>query len=481
MRKVVVIGGGITGLAAAYALDAAVRRGEVDEAVLLEAGPRLGGKILTERIDGFLIEGGPDSFITLKPHAVRFARELGLTDRLVGTLEPRGVFIRHAGRLFPLPDGLTGLIPQRLGPFVRSPLFSLTEKARFGLEPFIAPSRNGTDESIGGFVRRRLGQAAVDRLAAPLLAGIHAGDIDRLSLLATFPQLAEAERRYGSLTRAVLARRRSGSPGNGTQQSDLPTSMFMTLRGGLEELVHAAAASVHTVRLRTITPVAAITHAGGAYLVRLVNGEQLQAGAVIVSVPAPAAVRLLAGVNDRAASVAGMIRSISTAVVGLGFKREQIRHRLDGHGYVGAHTEAAVHTACTWVSSKWADRAPRGSVQLRCFVGRDGAQSPLEMDDRDLTQAVLDELRPLLGITGTPVLARVYRWREAMPQYEIGHLERLDAMQAALAATPGLILAGAPYRGVGLPDCIAQGVSAAEQAVAALRGIRPGATAVMGP
>ncbi|HEY6103605.1 MAG TPA: protoporphyrinogen oxidase, partial [bacterium] len=287
MRRVVVIGGGITGLAAAYALDAAVRRGEVDEAVLLEAGPRLGGKILTERIDGFLIEGGPDSFITLKPHAVRFARELGLTDRLVGTLEPRGVFIRHAGRLFPLPDGLTGLIPQRLGPFVRSPLFSLTEKARFALEPFIAPLRNGTDESIGGFVRRRLGQAAVDRLAAPLLAGIHAGDIDRLSLLATFPQLAEAERRYGSLVRAVLARPRSGSPGNGTQQSDLPTSMFMTLRGGLEELVHAAAASVHTVRLRTITPVAAITHAGGAYLVRLVNGEQLQAGAVIVSVPAP--------------------------------------------------------------------------------------------------------------------------------------------------------------------------------------------------
>jgi oxygen-dependent protoporphyrinogen oxidase len=475
VRRVIVIGGGITGLAAAYALDGAVRRGEVGEAVLLEAGPRLGGKIITECIDDFLIEGGPDSFITLKPQAVRFARELGLGDRLIGTLEPRHVFIRHAGRLYPLPDGLTGLIPQRLGSFVRSPLFTLAEKARFGLEPFIAPAANGADESIGGFVRRRLGQAAVDRLAAPLLAGIHAGDIDRLSLRATFPQLAEAERRYGSLTRAVLARRGSASSGNGTQQGDLPTSVFMTLRGGLEELVRAAAASIRNVRLRTASPVAAVTYADGAYVVRLSNGERVEAAAVILSLPVHSAVRLLAGVNSPAAAVAGMIRSISTAVLVLGFRRDQIHHRLDGHGYVSSHNEVASHTACTWVSSKWPDRAPPGSVQLRCFVGRDGAQTALEMDDRDLTNAVLGELRPLLGITGTPVLARAYRWRDAMPQYEVGHLERLDALQAALSATPGLILAGAPYRGVGLPDCIAQGMSAARQAVDTLRGIRTGA------
>jgi oxygen-dependent protoporphyrinogen oxidase len=476
VRRVVIIGGGITGLAAAYALDGAVRRGEVDEAVLLEAGRRLGGKILTERIDGFLIEGGPDSFITLKPQAVRFAREMGLGDHLIGTLEPRHVFIRHAGRLYPLPDGLTGLIPQRLGPFVRSPLFSLVEKARFGLEPFVPPSANGTDESLGSFVRRRLGQAAVDRLAAPLLAGIHAGDIDRLSLLATFPQLAEAERRYGSLTRAVLARGRK-TPVNGTLAGS-PMSVFMTLRGGLEELVRTAAASIRHVAIRTGTPVGAIDHAGGAYVVRLGSGERLEAEAVIVTVPPHAAVRMLAGVNGPAATMAGMIRSISTAVIALGFKRDQVRHRLDGHGYVGSHREGVAHTACTWVSSKWPDRAPRESVQLRCFVGRDGAQSALELDDHDLTNTVVEELRPLLGITGSPVVARVYRWQEAMPQYEVGHLERLDAMQAALAATPGLILAGSPYRGVGLPDCIAQGQHAAQRAFDALRGARAGALLV---
>jgi oxygen-dependent protoporphyrinogen oxidase len=469
VRRVIIIGGGITGLAAAHALDKAVLRGEVDEAVLLEAGPRLGGKILTEQIDGFLIEGGPDSFITLKPRAVQFARELGLGDRLIGTLEPRHVFIRHAGRLYPLPDGFTGLIPRHLGPFVRSPLFSLVEKARFGLEPFVSRSANGTDESLGGFVRRRLGQAAVDRLAAPLLAGIHAGDINRLSLRATFPQFAEAVRRYGSLTRAVLARRGAGFSGNGRQQGGAPTSMFMTLRGGLDELVRAARPSIHSVTLRTIVPVSAIARANGAYVVRLVNGERLDAGAVIVTVPAHTAARLLAGVNGPAATVAGMIRSTSTAVVALGFRRDQIRHSLNGHGYVGSHREAAAHTACTWVTSKWPDRAPRGSVQLRCFVGRDGAQRALEMDDHDLVDAVVDELRPLLGISGSPTLARVYRWQEAMPQYEVGHLDRLDAMEAALAATPGLFLAGSPYRGVGLPDCITQGEQAARRAVDALR------------
>ena len=405
MKRVVIVGGGITGLAAAHALEGAVRRGDADEAVLLESGPRLGGKILTEQVDGFLIEGGPDSFITLKPQAVQFARELGLGDRLVGTLEPRHVFIRHAGRLLPLPEGLTGLIPQRLGPFVRSPLFTLFEKARFGLEPFIPPSANGTDESLGGFVRRRLGQAAVDRLAAPLLAGIHAGDIERLSLRATFPQLSDAERHYGSLTRAVLARGRAGTATNGSTRGGPLLPMFMSLRDGLEELIRAAAGSLRTVTIRTGVSVSAILHRDGRYDVRLAGGESIEAGAVILTVPAHAAMPLVAGVNDPAAAVVGTIRSISTAVVALGFRRDQVRHRLEGHGYVGSHREPTAHTACTWVSSKWADRAPQGMVLLRCFVGRDGAQGALAMDDDELTSAIIDELRPLLMITGQPTLA----------------------------------------------------------------------------
>jgi oxygen-dependent protoporphyrinogen oxidase len=478
MRRVAVIGGGITGLAAAHALDRAVAQGGLDGAVLLEAGPRLGGRVLTERVGGFLIEGGPDSFITLKPQAVQFAHELGLRDRLVGTLEPRHVFIRHGGRLLPLPDGLTGLIPQRLEPFVRSPLFSLGEKARFGLEPFIRPAINGADESLGGFVRRRLGDAAVDRLAAPLLAGIHAGDVNRLSLRATFPQLADAERRYGSLTRAVLARRRAGRRRAGeAPEGDAtggPLPAFMTVRGGLQELIVRAASSLRHVTVRTRTAVEGLRRRSGGYVLDLAGGEELEADAVILAVPAEAAAELLMEVNGPAAAAAGSIRSVSTAVIALGFRRDHVRHSLSGHGYVGSHREPSAHTACTWVSSKWPDRAPEGMALLRCFVGRDGAQDALAMDDGDLTAAVIAELRPLLGITGMPVLTRVYRWRDAMPQYEVGHLDRLAAMEAALAATPGLVTAGAPYRGVGLPDCIAQGMRAARHAVDALRVVQPG-------
>jgi oxygen-dependent protoporphyrinogen oxidase len=469
---VVVVGGGITGLAAAHALDRAAARGELDGAVLLEADARLGGKVRTERVDGFLIEEGPDSFITIKLQAVQLARELGLGDRLVGTLEPRHVFVRHGGRLLPLPEGMTGLIPVRLEPFVRSPLFSLREKARFGLEPFIRPAANGVDESLGGFVRRRLGSAAVDRLAAPLLAGIHAGDIDRLSLRATFPQLADAERRYGSLTRAVLARRKAIGRSAGPNR-DAPLPMFMTLRGGLEELIRGVASSLRYVSVRTRTPVAGLRSRNGGYVLDLANGEHLEAEVVILAVPSGVVGQLLGQVNGAAAGVARAIRSISTAVIAFGFRREQVRHTLNGHGYVGSHREPTAHTACTWVSSKWPARAPEGMVQLRCFVGRDGAQDALAMEDDDLTAAVMAELRPVLGITGDPVLTRLYRWPDAMPQYEVGHLGRLAAMEDALAATPGLVAAGAPYRGVGLPDCIAQGVLAAHRAVDALRVVRP--------
>lgn len=465
MRRAVIVGGGITGLAAARVLDAAVARGELDACLLLEAGPRLGGKILTDDAGGFLIEGGPDSFITLKPKAVQLARDLGLADCLVGTLEPRSVFIRHAGRLFPLPDGLSGLIPQRLWPFLRSPLFAPIEKMRFALEAVIPRSANGVDESLGAFVRRRLGDAAVDRLAAPLLAGIHAGDVERLSLRATFPQLGEAEQRYGSLTRAVLTRRREAPP-----RGSPPLPMFMTLRGGLQELVRAATGSLRRVVTRTHSAVVDLSRHNGQYRLVLDHGERIDAGAVILAVPAPAAASMLGGLNPQAASAAAAIRYVSTAAVALGFMREQVRHPLAGHGYVGSHRGRAVHTACTWVSSKWPGRAPADAVLLRCFVGRDGAQDGLERDDDDLIAAVTREISGLLGISGAPLLSRVYRWPDAMPQYDVGHLDRMAAMQDALRATPGLVAAGSGYRGVGLPDCISQGEDAARRALDVMDG-----------
>lgn len=464
--RVVVVGGGITGLAAAYTLSRPSAAGTVD-VTLVETSPRLGGKILTEQVGPFLIEGGPDSFLTLKPAAVEFARELGLADRLIGTQEPGGAFILYRGRLEPLPDGLAGLVPQRLGPFLRSGLFAPLEKARFALDLVVPPSRNGADESLGSFVRRRLGPAAVDRLAAPLLAGIHAGDIDRLSLRATFPQFADAERRYGSLTRAVLARRRAGQSRVG---AGLP--MFMTLRGGLRELVGAVTRALPGGSVRT-AQVVRITRTSADYVLTLHDGAELRADAVVLAVPAAVTTHLLSIVNPDAARLLPSIPYVSTAAVVLAFHRADVAHPLSGHGYVVARSERTLHTACTWVSSKWPHRAPGDHVLLRTYVGRDGDQAALAMDDEALGALVLRELTPLLGIRGTPALVRVYRWPQAMPQYLVGHLERVAGVRACLQRTPGLVLAGSAYEGVGIPDCIRQGREAASAVLAALDRERP--------
>jgi oxygen-dependent protoporphyrinogen oxidase len=463
--RVVVVGGGITGLAAAWALTRPRSAGDVDVTVV-DAGERPGGKIRTERVGPFLFEGGPDSFLTLKPAAVEFARELGLGERLIGTLEPGGAFVLYRGRLEPLPDGLAGFIPQRVGSFLRSRLFSPWEKARFALEFLIPAARNGTDESLGAFVRRRLGSAAVDRLAAPLLAGIHAGDIDRLSLRATFPQFADAERRYGSLTGAVLARRRAGRHLAGV---GLP--MFMTLRGGLSELVDAAVRALPDGSVR-IGQVTRIIPSPAGYVLTLQDGAELRADAVVLAVPASAAAPLLAGVSPDAAGVLRSISYVSTAAAVFAFRRADVLHPLAGHGYVVARGERRMHTACTWVSSKWPHRAPDDHVVLRAYVGRDGDQAALAMDDDTLSRAVLGELGSLLGLRAAPTLARVYRWPQAMPQYLVGHLERVAAARSHLGRIPGLALAGSAYDGVGIPDCIRQGKEAAASVLGVLHGRR---------
>ncbi len=454
--RVVVVGGGITGLAAAWSM---LRAGDrTPEVVLLEASPRLGGKILTERVGEFLIEGGPDSFLTLRPEAVEFVHEVGLGDDLVGTLEPGGAYILHHGRLHPLPDGLSSLIPQRLGPFLRSSLFSPWEKARFAWDLFVPPAEDGAEESVGTFVRRRLGEAAVERLAAPLFAGIHAGDVDRLSLPATFPQFIEAERRYGSLTRAVLARRRASRGARA-----LP--IFMTLRGGLRDLVDGAAAELPAGTIRTTAAVDHIGRQGSRYAVILETREIITADVVVLATPAPAAGKILGPLNPAAADLLPSISYASTAAVALAFPREGVAHPLRGHGYVTSRSERTLHTACTWVHAKWPGRAPPGHVLLRAYAGRAGDQRALDMDDAALAQALVRELTPLLGLSAPPVLTRVYRWADAMPQYEIGHSARLAALRRTLRTSPGILLAGAAYEGVGIPDCIRQGKEAAGAAI----------------
>lgn len=465
----VVIGGGITGLAAAHALNAAVAADLLDTATLLEAGPQLGGKIVTERLDGFVLEAGPDSFLTIKPEALELCRTLGLADQVVGTLAPRHVFVLNRGVLEPLPDGLAALVPTRLLPFLRSGLFSVWEKARMAGELVVSPHRNRAEESVGEFVRRRLGPAAVDRLAAPLLAGIYAGDVDRLSLQATFPHFAEMESHYGSLMMAALRRhlrrRLRRSPDDQADGAGAGLGMFATLRDGLDHLVNRIKDSLPHVGVRTGAPARTITREGNQYRVRLASGAYVGADVVIVTTPAPVAARLLRDLSAVAASALEQISYVSTAAISLGFARTDVAHPLAGHGYVVARGEGVVHTACTWMSSKWPRRTPADCVLVRCYVGRAGDSRALDEDDDNLVATVLAEVRPLLGITGRPLLVRVHRWEDAMPQYEVGHLNRVEAIMDALSQTPGVLVAGAGYGGIGLPDCIRQGTEGAEAAL----------------
>ncbi len=444
----------MTGLAAAHDLDRLVAAGAVDGVALLEAAPRPGGKIATERVDGFVVEGGPDSFLTVKPHALELCGELGAADRVVGTLSPRDVFVLHRGRLQPLPDGLTAMVPKSAA-LLRSPLFSWPEKLRFVFDLVVPPPADGADQSLAAFFGRRLGRAAVDRLIAPLLAGIYAGDPERLSLQATFPQYADSVRRHRSLIRAARAGRRS------RPTAPAGRGMFATLEGGLSELVEELVRSLTHVTVRTGAPVKTLVRDRRGYNVWLADGSHLPADAVIVTVPASAASGLLASVNPDAAGLLQQIPYASTAAVVVGFRRTDVAHPLAGHGYVVARSEETLHTACTWVSSKWPHRAPPDHVVLRCYAGRAGDERAQTLDDEALASAVIAEITPLLGISGAPVLTRVYRWPNAMPQYLVGHRTLVAGIERALEATPGIVVAGAAYRGVGLPDCIREGRTAA--------------------
>lgn len=448
---VAVVGGGITGLAAAHVLAA---RGL--DYVVLEAGPSFGGVIRTDAAGGFLIEGGPDTILTQKPEAVSLCRELGLGDRLVPTNpKERAVFVLHRGRLHPLPDGMMLAVPTRVLPVLKSRLFSWPGKLRMGLEPFVPARRETGDESIASFLRRRLGQEVVDRLGEPLLAGIHSGDPERLSMRATFPRFVEMEKRRGSLVLAMLKAPRP-APGQ-------DASAFVSLEGGLRELVDALVGRLPAERLRARTRVSRLVPQPGGFRVEA-EGEAWQARAVVMAAPAPAAAPLLEPVRPAAAEILRAIPFLSTVTVALGFRREDVSHPLDGYGFVVPRTEGLRTSAGSFVSTKFPGRAPEGHVLLRAFLGGTRDPAVLEETDEGLVALARAELGRVVGLRGEPVIARVYRWPRGTPQMEVGHEDRIAALQGDLDALPGLFLAGAGLRGTGLPDCVADGSARAREA-----------------
>jgi oxygen-dependent protoporphyrinogen oxidase len=454
-RRVAVIGAGVAGLAAALRL---TERDPGTEVMVFEAAARAGGTVATERSDGFLMEVGADSLLTEKPWGVGLAERHGFADQLIPTNPAeRRTYVVHDGALHPLPEGFLMLAPTALWPLLASPLFSVRGKLRMGLDLILPRGSGRDDESLGAFVRRRLGREALDRVADPLIGGIYTADPERLSLAASMPRFLEFERRH----RSVILGLRAGTSAAVRHGAGARYGLFASHRAGMGAFVDEMVRRLPAGALRLRTPVEAVARDRERWQL-LAGGTPIDADAVIVCVPAYVAARLLASVDGGLARALEAIEYASSATVTLGFRAADVAGRLHGFGFVVPHTERRPLIACTYSSRKYPGRAPDGFELVRAYLG--GARRPemVERSDTELLGAVREELRALLGITAEPVLTHVGRHRRAMPQYAVGHLERVAAIERMVEPWSGLVLAGAALRGVGIPDCIRSGETAAD-------------------
>lgn len=455
MSRVAVVGGGIAGLAAAHRLREVAPTVEV---VLLEAADRVGGDIATEHAGGFTIEAGADAFLTEKPWALALCERIDLTGGIVGTNPgDRRTWVVHRGALAPLPEGFLLLAPTDLRAIATSSLFSWTAKLRMALD-LVLPRGGGGDESLASFVRRRLGREVLERAAQPLVSGIYTADAERLSLAATMPRFLDLERRHRSLIlglRAEVARAPATGGGAGARYG-----LFVAPETGMGTLPTTLARRLPEGALRLRTPVTGVERADGAWRLRA-GSEALTADALIVAAPAHVAAGLLSPVDPQLGRLLGEIDHASSATVTLAYRSADLPE-LRGFGFVVPAIERRALLACTYASRKFPGRAPAGHELLRAFVG--GALRPelAALEDEALVATVRRELAELVGIQASPVLVRVQRHPRAMPQYAVGHLERVAAIETRVAALPALVLAGNAYRGVGIPDCVRSGEAAAE-------------------
>jgi len=468
MTHIIIIGGGIAGLATAHYLQKYARENDLPLTyTLVEKDAKFGGKIVTNTEGGFIIEGGPDSFISQKPWAYKLAVELGLKERLIGTNDVRRkTFIAHKNRLRALPDGVMLIIPTRFMPFALSPLISPWGKLRMGMDLFIPPKKDTADESLSNFIVRRLGREALDKIAEPLMAGIYVADPMHLSLKSTFPRFIAMEQKYGSLIKGMLAQMKARAQAAKSGNSPPKLPLFMTLRGGLMELVDTIVDNL-SGELLTHTSVDALTRTdNGQYTVSLSDGTFRHADAVVIAAPAPAAAKLVEPHSAELATQLRQIRYLSTATVSLAFNRAEIEHPLDGFGFVVPKSEDCKLMACTWVSTKFSGRAPDDQVLLRIFVGGYKREALVSLSDDELVALVRDELRKLMGITAKPTRAEIYHWHKSNAQYDVGHMEQVDEIErSAATALPGVYFTGSAFHGVGIPDCIRQGEETARTIV----------------
>lgn len=478
LRTVVVIGGGISGLSTAYALhERASAAGIQIRCTVVDAAPSWGGKIVTHRVGDLVTEAGPDSFLSQKTAAIELCAKLGLTDQLINTNETsKRACVFSQGRLRELPEGLVVISPNQLGPFLRSGLLSWPGLARMALDLAIPVKRSSSDESLASFFRRRMGRQAFERMLEPLMAGIYGGDAEQMSVQATFPRFVELEQQYGSVIRGMMAARKTGSS---AVSAGPKRTMFVSLKNGLSGLIDALVGRLteQGVTFRSSTIVDALrvrSHQPGRwrYDIILNDGSALSADSLVLATPAYVSAELVRPLTPIAGGLLDLIPYASTATIAMAYPCAAVAGAAEGFGFVVPRAEGRDLIAATWTSLKWAHRAPADQLLVRCYVGGVGREAILQLDERALVSRVRDELASMCGVTAEPNYVQVNRWMKAMPQYTLGHLERLNQIEAALSRYGGLVLTGTGYRGVGIPDCIRDGAVAADRVVRYLSGER---------
>ncbi|HET9183348.1 MAG TPA: protoporphyrinogen oxidase [Candidatus Angelobacter sp.] len=456
MKRIAIVGGGIAGLSAAFYLERARRGGAAMDWLLLEKSGRVGGVIRSEQHEGYVLEAGPDSFLTMKPAGAQFCRDLGIADQLISSHDSdRKTYIVVEGQLTPIPEGLEFMVPTRIGPMASTPLFSAGTKMRMAKELFASGGNQKQDESVADFVRRHFGQEMVDRVAEPLLAGIYGGDIDQMSVRAVLPRFAEMEHESGSLVRATLKGRKARA-----KSTPKPQPLFTTLKNGLQEMVNAAVAALPVDHVRLSQEVTAVERCGAGWVVKTEQRSE-PFDAVVMATPAPVTAPLLREANPALVGGLRQIKYSSSAAVVLGYDRPITLP--PGHGFLVPRTEGRSMLACTFMHRKFPFRAPEGASLLRCFVSSSRVPDVEHRDDYWLLSTMLAEIRQILAVTETPLFAHIYRWECALPQYSVGHLERVAEMEKILDETPGLHIIGNSFHGIGIPDCIKSGKEAAEK------------------
>ncbi len=443
-KKIVVVGGGITGLSTAYFL----QQFNKFDITIVEASKEFGGKIKTINEDGFIIEAGPDSFISTKPEAVRLIKKLGYAHNLINPLNNK-YFIYFNRKLNSLPKGFVSMVPTQVVPFLTDTLFTFSGKCRVLLEPFIPKRKKITDESLAAFFGRRFGKEYVTKVAAPLFAGIHAANPDELSILSTLPHFRKMEQHHGSITKAVKQTLKTKVRNT--------ESVFLSLKGGIHKLVEYLIYKLKYVNKFNEVLVNDIQTIGREYELKLSTGKTLLTEYVIFTTPAYITASILNRLNNKASKLLGDIPFASTVIVTLAISKKNIKHVMDATGFIIPENESIQMTACTWTSSKWQHRAPQEYVLIRCYYGKYKNDQVLKLTDEELIQLATKELKPIIDWNGELHKSWIFRWTNGLPQYLVGHQRKVKQIEKSLKSTPNIFLAGASYYGVGLPDCIKQG------------------------